>query len=309
MAGLHRFITYINKYKNREKLENSGFAKIEIRGNICRVEVHIHNENANQPETTVYLFTEQANIMHGIPVGTIEMIKGHGDVRYAFDLSEISKFGLSMADLEGIYIPFEADCFLASRWKEGELTGKTFQVLDKKNTEEKPEAVPPPEEKEPLIAPPPEEEAPKQTAEIPKDTGHSDENNVQTAELPLEIFLDDKSWEGIFQKLRLKLNIFFPFEGSEIECVRMQLNHLQELPKKYWYIANNSFLLHGFFNYRHIIFGEIKENNRKAYLIGVPGVFQNQERVMASMFGFPEFRTARNTEYKTGNFGYWYRII
>ena len=73
--------------------------------------------------------------------------------------------------------------------------------------------------------------------------------------------------------------------------------------------GNNSFLLHGFFNYRHIILGEMQENGKKAYCIGVPGVFANQERIMASMFGFPEFRTAKMAEYKTGNFGYWYRII
>lgn len=89
----------------------------------------------------------------------------------------------------------------------------------------------------------------------------------------------------------------------------MQLNDLQEFPKKYWYLCNNSFLLHGFFNYRHIIFGERINEERKEYFIGVPGVFQNQERIMASMFGFPEFSTAKDAEYKTGNFGYWYRIL
>ena len=144
----------------------------------------------------------------------------------------------------------------------------------------------------------------KEAAACPKE-----ETNIQATELPLEAFFEEKGWEGIFRKLKKKLKIVYPFEGEEIECVRMQLNDLREFPKKYWYIGNNSFLLHGFFNYRHIIFGEMEEDGRKAYLIGVPGVFQNQERIMAAMFGFPEFRTAKNTEYKTGNFGYWYRVI
>ena len=38
MAGLQRFITYINKYENDEKQDNAGFAKIEIRSSICRRE-------------------------------------------------------------------------------------------------------------------------------------------------------------------------------------------------------------------------------------------------------------------------------
>ena len=132
---------------------------------------------------------------------------------------------------------------------------------------------------------------------------------IHTTELPLEEFQGEMNWEKIFQKLRMKLELFFPFEGREIECVRMQLKDLQELPRRYWYIGNNSFLLHGFFNYRHILFGEMRENGKKTYLIGVPGVFQNQERIMAAMFGFPEFCTAKTTDYKTGNFGYWYRMI
>ena len=132
---------------------------------------------------------------------------------------------------------------------------------------------------------------------------------IQATELPLEEFFCVNGWDGIFRKLRLKLELLYPFEGQDIECVKMQLGDLRELPKKYWSIGNNSFLLHGFFNYRHIIFGQQEENGKKQYFIGVPGVFQNQERIMATMFGFPDFRTAKTAEYKTGNFGYWYRLF
>ena len=85
MAGLQRFITYIYKYKNDEKMENAGFAKIEIRGGICRIEVHIRNINMEQTEATVYLFAEKENIIQGVPVGNITFSKGNGDIRYAFE--------------------------------------------------------------------------------------------------------------------------------------------------------------------------------------------------------------------------------
>jgi len=64
MAGLQRFITYIYRYENDEKMENTGFAKIEIRGSVCRIEIHIHNINMEEPETTVYLFARKAEIMY-----------------------------------------------------------------------------------------------------------------------------------------------------------------------------------------------------------------------------------------------------
>ena len=73
-----------------------------------------------------------------------------------------------------------------------------------------------------------------------------------------------------------------------MECVRIELKDLRELPRKYWYLGNNSFLLHGFFNYRYLVLGKLEEDK---WFIGVPGIYQQQERVMAAIFGFPEFMT------------------
>ena len=66
----------------------------------------------------------------------------------------------------------------------------------------------------------------------------------------------------------------------------MELNDLRELPKQHWYLGNNSFLLHGFFNYHHLLFGRLPDGK---WFIGVPGIYARQERVMASVFGFPGF--------------------
>lgn len=92
----------------------------------------------------------------------------------------------------------------------------------------------------------------------------------------------------------------------------MELKNLRELPKRYWYLGNNSFLLHGFFNYRYIIIGSIEEER---WFIGIPGIYQHQERVMAAIFGFPEFIPTAvagervNGEEPINHFGYWYRFI
>lgn len=343
MAGLQRFITYIYKYEKDEKKENAGFAKIEIRSGICRIEVHIRNMNTEHTKATVYLFAEKENIIQGVPVGDLSFSKGSGDVRYAFETKELGSFGMTMPEMEGIFIPLEDSFYLASRWKDGKIEQSRFRIMEKTQRqgnqeksaqpsdeseagkEEKAETGQPNEEemrqktvKEEEAADASEEktgkpeetdDAPKQKAEEQKEAAERKQHPIQATELPLEAFFEESGWNGIFQKLRLKSEVFFPFEGQDIECIRMQLNDLQEFPKKYWYIGNNSFLLHGFFGYRHIIFGKMEEKGEQRYFIGVPGVFMNQERIMAAMFGFPEFRTAKTTEYKTGNFGYWYRII
>lgn len=88
---------------------------------------------------------------------------------------------------------------------------------------------------------------------------------------------------------------------------------LSRLPRKEWRIANNSFLLHGFYNYHHLLY---LEEDGKVW-IGVPGIYHEKEEIAAKNFGFPEFR--RMTEMDLDlqedernpyeDFGYWCRSI
>ena len=43
MADYHRFVAYIYEYVNGKKMQNTGFAKIELRNAICRIQIHIQN--------------------------------------------------------------------------------------------------------------------------------------------------------------------------------------------------------------------------------------------------------------------------
>ncbi|MEG1946972.1 MAG: DUF6128 domain-containing protein [Lachnospiraceae bacterium] len=120
----------------------------------------------------------------------------------------------------------------------------------------------------------------------------------------------EESWELKWRFILESLPVMTPFAGDENTiCVRMELKDLRLLPKYYWYLGNNSFLLHGFFNYRYMILGMTEESGKKRWFIGIPGVFQNPERVMASLFGFPYFRNEKSSELNTGEFGYWYRHL
>lgn len=76
------------------------------------------------------------------------------------------------------------------------------------------------------------------------------------------------------------------------------------LSGKYQHLVNNSFLLHGFYNYRHVILGKEGET----YYLGVPGVFYEREKMVALMFGFEAFECERG-ESKPGEFGYYLRKV
>ena len=73
-------------------------------------------------------------------------------------------------------------------------------------------------------------------------------------------------------------------------------------------VEQNSFLMHGFYTFRHILAGRV-QSDENAMLIGVPGVYSNKERFMAGMFGFNNFRRSHRSDCRNPYFGYWYREI
>lgn len=99
----------------------------------------------------------------------------------------------------------------------------------------------------------------------------------------------------------------YPFEDNEItHCVKIEPKDIGYLPKDTWVLSNNSFLLHGFYCYHHLIFAKIKDRFGCRYILGIPGVYYNKEVFMARMFGFENFKSIRKRELKQGDFGYWY---
>ena len=82
------------------------------------------------------------------------------------------------------------------------------------------------------------------------------------------------------------------------------------LQASYQKLVNNSFLLHGFYNYRYLILGpdkEIGENDEECFYLGVPGTYFERERMVAVMFGFEGFECAGSVE--IGKFGFYMRRV
>ena len=92
------------------------------------------------------------------------------------------------------------------------------------------------------------------------------------------------------------------------DCIEVTPEILKTLPIEDEVIVNNSFLIHGFYNFKHLLFGKVRENeNHTKYFIGVPGMYCNRERFMASMFGFDNFKKSHRSDFANPYFGYWYQ--
>ncbi len=94
---------------------------------------------------------------------------------------------------------------------------------------------------------------------------------------------------------------------------KIQRSDLTLLPRKFWFLANNSFLLHGYHNYNHLLL--VEEDGH--YWLGVPGIYDSHEARAAGLFGFPQFTRSyveildlgedeRNDD---ADFGHWCRYI
>ena len=91
--------------------------------------------------------------------------------------------------------------------------------------------------------------------------------------------------------------------------VKIEPKDLGVLPIEVWILANNSFLLHGYYNYRHLLFGAISVNTGWQYVIAVPGTLYNTEKTMAAMFGFERFLSTKREQAEVGDFGYWIQQV
>lgn len=68
--------------------------------------------------------------------------------------------------------------------------------------------------------------------------------------------------------------------------------------------VNNSFLLHGYYNYRHLILTRVEKRGEILYYVGVPGNYYDREKQVAVMFGFESFECAEEPA-QNGDFGYY----
>ena len=114
-----------------------------------------------------------------------------------------------------------------------------------------------------------------------------------------------------FEKVFINRDFIDAFEDDYFyDCVEVTPELLKQLPIEDDAVVNNSFLVHGYYNFKHILFGKVCENdNNTRYFIGVPGMYCNRERYMASMFGFCNFKKSHRSDYSNPYFGYWYQEI
>jgi len=114
-----------------------------------------------------------------------------------------------------------------------------------------------------------------------------------------------KSKERIIQtgpeKIMRTNPAYMPCRDGQVDySVRITPGDLYCLPEGNKGYLENSFLLHGYYRYRHMLLGRRRKHAKVEYVLMVPGVYNGREAEVARLFGFPEFVPVTKRKPETG---------
>ena len=387
MGDYKRLISYIYSYERGTKSKNAGFAKIESRNGICKVNIslRIADELMNEVEDNmleVFFFYRDNGEVKKVFLERIRIVNGCSMIKMRMNSDNIGNVGIAIDRITGIFICTRAflkgvhnlNIVYASEWDDIPIEVNKFKeksnddiniqnsteaelkiaegTLDSDTYDIKGEAL---ENNVNLYRNAAvETDAESQLVSVLNSNSGTEIENEVKGEIKSEIkseieinaepgteiepetdFADDRkkcnnkladmlkeeqkndeiddtgnadSVAGDY--FRMLCNCYPKIRVNEIngECIKITPHDISYLPKKYWHLCNNSFLLHGFYNYKYLLLCEKKMDSGKKYLVGVPGMFHQKEQVIARMFGFTEFE-CNNATNRYGNkamkFGYW----
>lgn len=125
-----------------------------------------------------------------------------------------------------------------------------------------------------------------------KQKSKSEECQIKKPESESEVAPGD---EERSQEMQNKSRVETKESRKETEIPENQVLYIQDLTQllsmgeKQRELYYNSFLLHGYYQYRHVVAGD--------GFIGVPGNFSQREAIAAKMMGFPLFIEAENLQH------------
>lgn len=314
---MKRFIRYLYEYEGNQKKRNVGFVKVEQDGKETTISVHgkglCGKSNENISCYLIKLDSEMGNILF-VPAGEIQigMISCGGCFCFTEELigagygkteQSVGQTCEKKDDICGLGLGDPKEAFYVALWNEemyGDLDiarAKVFQEFDSDKTAEESKSIKNIDEKE---------------AEVETQFGDDEETENLEEEQPEK--KEQETVEESSEKKDLKKDDRdIDLQNFRRQIMKIQRGEISILPRCEWKLANNNFLLHGYYNYRHLVL--IDEGNQLK--LGVPGIYHEREARAAATFGFPEFIAEADVNVtlepqernENQQFGYWCRQV
>lgn len=338
---MKRFIRYLYEYEGNQKKRNVGFVKVEQDGKETTISVHgkglCGKSNENISCYLIKLDSEMGNILF-VPAGEIQigMISCGGCFCYTEELiragygkteQSVGQMCEKKDDICGLGLGDPKEAFYVALWNEemyGDLDiarAKVFREFDSDQTAGESKSIKSIDEKEAEVETQfgDDEETENLEEEQPekKDQETVEESSEKKEQETVEEFPEKKDQETVkesSEKKDLKKNDRdIDLQNFRRQIMKIQRGEISILPRCEWKLANNNFLLHGYYNYRHLVL--IDEGNQLK--LGVPGIYHEREARAAATFGFPEFIAEADVNVtlepqernENQQFGYWCRQV
>lgn len=277
---MRRFIRYLYEYEQEKKMRNVGFVKVEQDVDQCVI--HVHGKGFRMEENAqglrVYLFWNTEDKCIGIPQGVTEVPGPAVNWQLCYTPENVGK--KENYDLvNGIILKDVNGHWYAAVWNDDVVNVCRMEMWKME-----------------------EDSVQGEETECKKGLAQDEE-----PECKKETLQDEESESGKLEDDLEKEACL----GGKVR--KIQRKDMVCLPRCEWRHANNSFLIHGYYNYHHLIL-TVRDDWLK---LGVPGVYHPQEEKAAESFGFPEFIPAEELDLKLTDeekndrekFGYWCRDI
>lgn len=329
MGEYRRFVAYVYEYRKGKKEENCGFVKVESWGARCTMELHLQCQGIPAgTECKSYAFVREGKKMRGILLSSCKTEANR--VNHTMETSswKIGGQETTLEALGGMVFITELGAFFGTEWDDIEIIPELFEEFSEEDNPKK-------EAKEDLGEGLEETTDGKREKEIQEEAGKilkkeklkeklTEEKSeiLEKEEMPHKknvteteaVAQQDKSADEenvtateVQQERSAPGELCTPFEDGEfLSCRKIRPGDLSCFSRKNCPLRQNRFLLYGYYNFGHLLICT-KENGEQ--ILGVPGVYDQQERFMANMFGFPFFKKSREIQISDRQGGYWYRSI
>lgn len=343
---MKRFIRYLYEYEQGKRKRNVGFVKVEQEEGECIL--HIHGKGLRIEAGSsfqVYLFYAEGEKCIGVLQGEIGYMGPALNYRLRYTKEDVG-VPQNYEKVNGVLLEGSGNHRFAALWDEAFVDIEKMQIWqgEKSNVAQdgniveqenpsRPESMLQKEGKNADAdiesAKYPQDEIEEQRENVPDTSSEAPSFEQPMIQAPAEA--DEVSCNEMCGEVSAPEMAAYDTENTDSivnagdmnrtnsigtpvwKVTKLQRKDITMLPRCEWRLANNNFLLHGYYNYRHLVLLD----NGTVLKLGVPGIYHEKEARAAEGFGFPEFINAEETKLslkpeecnKEELFGYWCRQV
>lgn len=312
---MKQFVRYLFEYKENQRIRNTGFVKVQK--DESKTIVHIHGQGFRlgaEQMMKVYVYEMEGDIPVGIYQGMIENI--NPSIHYILTFTPEDMWDVKTYEkIQGIILRTESGRVYAASWNDMPVRADDMVVHSQEMRELEPTFT---EAMVQEVMQDAEEDCEEETHVKEDDDGEYGNSSVESDRAEGYHLTEE---HGCEHRDGSKEEACPDADDAE-DCVSDKPEEEKEkaatgkpnvrkitrqdialLPRCEWRLANNSFLLHGYYNYHYLVLIEEEEG----LWLGVPGVYHKREEKAAQNFGFSSFLKVSDEEKEP--FGYWCRKV